>query len=83
MVTLDGIITAFEVTLASTDDREGSRDIVSEQSIFAVIGDKGYIGEKLASNMAEQKICLLALKRNNSKHNWSRNSDDYVSDFAE
>lgn len=83
MVTLDGIITAFEVTSAFTDDREGSRDIVSEQSIFAVLGDKGYIGEKLTSNMAEQNICLLALKRNNSKHSWSRNSDDYVSDFAE
>lgn len=41
MVTLEDYITAFEVTLASTDDREGLRNLVEGQSDMVVLGDKG------------------------------------------
>ena len=51
LVTLEGYITSFEITPASTDDREG---------------------ENLMLEMKEQGICLLALKRSNSKINWSK-----------
>lgn len=72
LVTLEGYITSFEITPASTDDREGLRDIVESQSDLVILGDKGYGGENLMLEMKEQGICLLALKRSNSKINWSK-----------
>jgi len=72
LVTLEGYITSFEITPASTDDREGLRDIVESQSDLVILGDKGYVGENLMLEMKEQGICLLALKRSNSKINWSK-----------
>lgn len=67
MITLEGYITAFEITPASTDDREGLRDLVDNCSNFTVLADKGYVGERLMQEMQEQNICLFALKRSNSK----------------
>ena len=72
LVTLEGYITSFEITPASTDDREGLRDIADSQSGLVILGDKGYVGENLMLEMEEQGICLLALKRSNSKTNWSK-----------
>ena len=40
LITLEGYITAFEVTLAFTDDREGLRDIVEAQSNFVILAIK-------------------------------------------
>ncbi len=72
MITLEGYITAFEVTPASTDDREGLRDLVDGRSGLVVLGDKGYVGETLTEDMFGQGICLMALKRSNSKANWPK-----------
>ena len=72
LITLDGFITAFDITPASTDDREGLRDLMREQYTLSVIGDKGYIGEQLREDMQDRNICLLAMKRNNSKIQWSK-----------
>lgn len=72
MITLEGYITAFEVTPASTDDREGLRDLVEGQSGLVVLGDKGYVGDTLAKDMLGQGICLMALKRSNSKRDWPK-----------
>lgn len=72
LITLEGYITAFEITPASIDDREGLRDIVENQSGLVVLGDKGYVGEALMEEMKEQGICLMALKRSNSKTDWSK-----------
>ena len=72
LITLDGFITAFDITPASTDDREGLRDLMGEQYTLSVIGDKGYVGEQLREDMQDRNICLLALKRNNSKIQWSK-----------
>ena len=47
LVTLEGYITAFEITPASTDDREGLRDLVDNCSNITILADKGYVGEKL------------------------------------
>lgn len=47
LITLEGYITAFEITPASIDDREGLRDIVANQSGLVILGDKGYVGETL------------------------------------
>lgn len=72
LITLEGFITAFEITLASTDDREGLRDLVMQQQPLTILGDKGYVGEALSGEMREQGICLMALKRSNSKTDWAR-----------
>lgn len=72
MITLEGFITSFEITPASTDDREGLRDMVENQSGLVILGDKGYTGEKLLQEMQKQGICLMSLKRSNSKTNWPK-----------
>lgn len=72
MVTLEGYVTAFEVTPASTDDREGLRDLVDGQSGLVVLGDKGYTGGALADDLSRQGIYLMALKRSNSRTDWPR-----------
>lgn len=70
LVTLEGYIAAFEVTAASTDDREGLRDLVGGMSGAVILGDKGYVGEALSQEMASQGVCLMALKRSNSRSAW-------------
>lgn len=72
LVTLEGYITAFEVTSASVDDREGLRDLVEGLSGVTVLGDKGYVGKGLMQDMSSQGVCLMALKRTNSKTDWPR-----------
>lgn len=72
LITLEGFITAFEITPASTDDREGLRDLVRQQLHLTILGDKGYVGEALSEEMREQGICLMALKRSNSKTDWPK-----------
>ena len=47
MITLEGYITAFELTPASVDDQEGLRDLAENQFGLVVLGDKGYTGEAL------------------------------------
>ena len=72
MITLEGYITTFEITPASTDDREGLRDIIEGQSDLVILGDKGYVGEALTRELSDQGICLMALKRSNSKADWPK-----------
>lgn len=70
LITLEGFITAFEVTPASVDNREGLRDPVENKSGITILGDKGYARETLNLEMRKQGICLMSLKRSNSKNNW-------------
>ena len=70
MITLEGFITTFEITPASVDDREGLRDLTDGLSDITILGDKGYVGEHLLEEQKEQGICLMSLKRSNSKRNW-------------
>ena len=78
LVTLEGYITAFEITPASTDDREGLRDITEGCSNLTILADKGYVGEKLTQEMEEKNICLFALKRSNSKTNWPKSTRQLI-----
>ena len=71
MITLEGYITAFEVTPASVDDREGLRDLAENEFGLVILGDKGYTGEVLWDDMCRQGICLMSLKPSNYKKNWS------------
>lgn len=44
MITLEGYITAFEITPASVDDREGLKDLAENRMNLVILGDKGYTG---------------------------------------
>lgn len=70
IITLEGYIRAFEVTLASVDDREGLRNLAENQFSLVVLGDKGYTGEALWNDMRRQGICLMSLKPSSYKTNW-------------
>lgn len=72
LITLEGYITAFEITPASVDDREGLRDLAENRLGLVVLGDKGYTGETLFEDMREKGICLMSLKPSNYKTNWPR-----------
>ena len=68
LCTLDGYITDFVLTDASKDDRSAVWDLVSSYNSLTIIGDKGYIGEKLALELKQEKeIDLISMKRNKSK----------------
>lgn len=54
MITLEDFITAFDITPASTDDREGLRDMTEGLSGITILGDKGYVDEKLHDEIKEQ-----------------------------
>jgi hypothetical protein len=69
LITLEGYITAFEITPASVDDREGLRDLTENRLGLVVFGDKGYTGETLLEDMREKGICLMSLKPSNYKTN--------------
>lgn len=80
LITLEGYITAFEITPASTDDREGLRDLVAERSGLVVLGDKGYAGEPLRQDMQKQNICVMALKPSNYKNrnDWPKSLRQFI-----
>ena len=42
------------------------------QSGLVLLGDKGYTGEALVGGLSKQGICLMALKRSNSRTDWPR-----------
>lgn len=70
LITIEGYITAFEITPASVDDREGLRDLAENHLQVTILGDKGYTGENLLQDMHEKGICLMSLKPSNYKNNW-------------
>lgn len=72
LITLEGYITAFEITPASVDDREGLRDLAENHLGLVILGDKGYTGEALFEDMHAKGICLMSLKPSNYKTNWPR-----------
>lgn len=72
LITIEGYITAFEITPASVDDREGLRDFAENHLCLTVLGDKGYTGEQLLEDMQKKGICLMSLKPSNHKNNWPR-----------
>jgi len=51
LITLEGYITAFEITPVSVDDREGLRELAENHFGRVVLGDKRYTGEVLWDDM--------------------------------
>lgn len=81
LITLEGYITAFEITPASVDDREGLRDLAENQFGLVILGDKGYTGENLYDDMRKKGICLMSLKPSNYKKNWPREIRQLIFSF--
>lgn len=52
---LKGYITAFEVTTASVDDREGLWALAEHRFGLVIFGDKGYTGKSLFDACAEKE----------------------------
>ena len=72
LMTLEGFITAFTVTPASVDDRQGLRELVENRSNLTILGDKGYVSDALTQELKEKGNCLMALKRSNSKNDFPK-----------
>ncbi len=67
LITFDGVIKTFELTSASVDDRKALLDLVENQGMLVILGDKGYVSQSLKETLAKEGITLLALPRSNSK----------------
>lgn len=67
LTTLDGFITSFEITPASTDDRAALKDFAAVHRNLIFLGDKGYTGEVLRRELEERGHRLFALKPSNYK----------------
>ena len=79
-VTLEGYITDIEITAANVDDRAILWEMFQSTYQPIVLGDKGYIGDKLAQNLKNEKgLTLLALKRNNSKNPYPKDLRNWIS----
>ena len=81
LITLEGYITAFEITPASVDDREGLRDFARYSLGLVILGDKGYTGNLLWEDMKKQGVCLMSLKPSNYKENWPRETRQLIFRF--
>lgn len=68
LIALDGYLTDFTLTPGNIDDRIAVWELTENLQFSTVIGDKGYVGDKLALNLkSENSINLISLKRSNSK----------------
>ncbi len=80
IVTLDGYITDIELTAANVDDREILWELITNSYQTIVLGDKGYISERIAQELKSEKgITLLALKRSNSKKPYPKDLRNWIS----
>ena len=68
LTTLDGFITSFEITPASTDDRAALKDFAAVHRNLIFLGDKGYTGEALHRELEEQGHRLFALRPSSYKN---------------
>jgi hypothetical protein len=68
LITVGGLILDFELTSADADERDAARDLLFEKRDLKVIGDKGFISEALASELAQEaNVRVLTLKRRNQR----------------
>jgi IS5 family transposase len=72
ITTVEGYITDFIVTPASTDDRDALMDLAwGKGHHYFLIGDKGYIKKELADFLYEHRnISLIAIQRKNAKEKY-------------
>ena len=68
------------MTAVNVDDRTILWELLSDAYQPIVLGDKGYIGDTFSQELkAEKGITLLALKRNNSKNPYPKDTRNWIS----
>lgn len=68
LVTLGGLILDFELAPANASDLAVGEELLAEHADLDAIGDKGYISERVAHDLWEQRrIRLLTLPRRNQR----------------
>lgn len=73
LTTFDGYLTDFILTPANVDDRAAVWDLTHSLSPVTIIGDKGYIGDKFASELKSQReINLITIKRKKAANQFSK-----------
>ncbi|OOM82005.1 transposase DDE domain protein [Clostridium puniceum] len=65
LIALDGYLDDFTLTIGNIDDRIAVWELTENLQFSTVIGDKGYVGDKLTLDLkSENSISLISLKRN-------------------
>ncbi|MBI3659086.1 IS982 family transposase [Candidatus Acetothermia bacterium] len=68
LVTLDGVITAFDLVPAHTDERAAVEQLLNPAGHLVVLGDKGFIGQEWQADWHERRgHLILTPKRCNQK----------------
>lgn len=67
LITLDGFIKTLELTSACVDDRKSPPDLIENQELSVILGDKVYINNSLKEILVNKGITPLASPRSNSK----------------
>ncbi len=68
LTTLDGIVVAWDLFAANTDEREGAQELLGNSSRLSVLGDKGFLDQHRQAILEEdQGLLLLTPKRKNQK----------------
>lgn len=72
LMTLGGVILDFIVAPAHETDLTVGEELLLEHSDRIVLGDKGYISERLATQLVQtNRLRLLTIPRRNQKRQWS------------
>ncbi|PHM51786.1 transposase [Xenorhabdus hominickii] len=66
IVNHQGEILALKVTAGNVDDREPVHELVKELT-GSLYGDKGYLSQELAEDLAQTDITFITKKRRNMK----------------
>ncbi len=68
LTTVDGIIVAWDLFAANTDEREGAQSLLDNCHRLCVLGDKGFLDQHRQTILEEdQRLLLLTPKRKNQK----------------
>ncbi|WP_448511352.1 transposase, partial [Photorhabdus sp. MH8.4] len=66
IVNHQGEILALKVTAGNVDDREPVQELAKELT-GSLYGDKGYLSQKLADDLAQTGVTFITKKRHNMK----------------
>ncbi len=84
LVTFGGLILDFVLAPANATDLQVGEELLQQHSHLIVLADKGYVSAPAAERLWERRyIRLLAIPRQNQKHQWSPGLKHLVSHFRQ
>ena len=75
LVTLGGVILDFTLTTATGDERLVADALVRDYPGMTILADKGYVDDALATDLCQDGVVLLALRRTESDAGLSADAD--------